>query len=268
MKVDKIEHFYDWSREYWCELSTDTDNRRSHILNFGCWNDGIGNLYQAQLQLFDIFTKILNPIKSESNGLEVGCGIGGNSIRLCLQQPVNMTAMDISNAQLNIAFKHAQELGCGNCMQLVQGDSMLMPFNNEVFDFSICIESSFHYPRLDKYVSEQYRVLKFGARAIIADITCEDSTRVKFRQGNYFYKVDYMKSLLINEGFNVVAIHRLGPYVFEQLYTYVNRFNQRNKSKLAKYWSLVLANYALLYRDGIMGYDLFEIIKEPEIQKV
>ncbi|MEA3464447.1 MAG: class I SAM-dependent methyltransferase [Thermodesulfobacteriota bacterium] len=259
--TEKIEYFYNWSRDYWYELGADSDKGLSSLLNFGCWDSGTVNLYQAQQQLFDVCTQKLCPIQSNACGLEVGCGIGGNSIRLCQQQPVNMTAMDISTSQLNIAINKAQALGCANRIKFVSGDSMAMPFDDEMFDFSICIESTFHYPRLDRYVAEQHRVLKPGAKAIIADITCEDPTQVKFRQGNHFYSVQRMQKLLLESGFKIIDIHRIGSSVFEAFYRYMCHFNQQRKTKVTRYWSLVLLNYVSLYRQGVMGYDIFEIVK-------
>ena len=257
-----VEDFYNWSREYWIGLSSDPLAEFAGLLNFGCWDAGAKNLYTAQLRLFDLCTHWLHPLDIDASGLEIGCGLGGNSTRLCANNPIHMTAMDVSTAQLDIARQRAESLGFDSSrVRFVNGSSMNMPFADDFFDFSICIESSFHYPELDTFVAEQKRILKPGAKAVIADITCEDDTKIRFRQGNYFYSTERMIKLLENNGLEVVSLQNIGPHVFNSLYAYACSYNQDKKSKLSKYWNLVLSNYASLFQKGLMGYHIFEIQK-------
>lgn len=258
---EEIDDFYNWSRQYWIEFSTDPVHGFAGLLNFGCWDQDARNLYHAQLRLFERYTSFLQPFADNTCGLEIGCGLGGNSIRLCEEFFVQMVALDISPAQLEIASQRASVAGCLDRLEFVHGSSMDMPFVNQQFDFSICIESTFHYSNLGEFVAEQARVLKPGAKAIIADITCEDSSRVRFRQGNYFYSVEQMRLLLRHNGLELVALHRIGEHVFNPIYDYFRFFSGSEKSKLKKYWSLVFSNYASLYKQGLMGYDIFEIQK-------
>ena len=258
---EEINDFYNWSRQYYSELSSDPVKGFSGLLNFGCWDQNAHNLYYAQLRLFERYCSYLQPFVTNARGLEIGCGLGGNSIRLCEQFTVHMTAMDISPSQLDIAAQRASMAGCCDQLNFVHGNSMDMPFEDQHFDFSICIESTFHYPNLNAFVSEQSRVLKPGAKAIIVDITCEDSSKVRFRHGNYFYSVAKMEKLLHQNGLELVELHRIGQHVFQPLYDYFCVFSGEEKSKLKKYWSLVFSNYASLYHKGLMGYDIFEIQK-------
>ena len=265
MKQDntgKIGDFYNWIRDYWGELSRDPGNGFSGLLNFGCWDTKPANLYKAQDRLFDVCVEGLRPFHANTKGLEVGCGIGGNSLRLCLKEPVRMTAIDISEEQLKIAQQLAIDAGCEHKIRYMFGDSMEMPFEAEMFDFSICIESTFHYSAIDRFVAEQVRVLKPGAMAVIADITCEKVSKVRFQAGNNFYSVDYMAGLLESSGLEILNLNRIGAYVFEPLYKYVRDYNVNCKLKVAKYWNLVLYNYANLAQKGLMGYDIY-LVKKP-----
>jgi len=259
---ESIDQFYNWIRNYWCALSQDPVNGCSGLLNFGCWDNNPANLYEAQDRLFNICIQELRPFQAESKGLEVGCGIGGNSLRLCLNEPVTMTAIDISEDQLTVATKLADEAGCGDKITYMHGNSMAMPFNSGSFDFSICIESTFHYSSVARFIMEQKRVLKPGKLAVIADITCEKYEKVKFRKGNFFCSMSYLTGLLKKSGLEILNVNRIGPYVFEPLYRYVSDYNTYNHSKVAKYWNLVLCNYANLARRGLMGYDIF-VVRKP-----
>lgn len=263
LAITEVDNFYRRITGYWSELSYDPERGSTGLLNFGCWDSGDQNLHDAQLRLFEIIAELLKPVRKNASGLEVGCGIGGNVIRLCECYPVNMTALDISQAQLEVAMQRADRTGNATRINFIHGDAMNMPFENALFDFSICIESSFHYPEISRYVKEQFRVIKPGAKVIIADITCEDNSKVKFRQGNHFYSVHFMRNLLLEQGFNVINVHRIGQYVFAPLYDYLKKFSARKKSKTSKYWNLVLMNYSALCREGTMGYDIFEIEKPP-----
>ena len=163
-----------------------------------------------------------------------------------------------------VASKRAAERGCDSQIDFVLGNAMAMPFEDETFDFSVCIESSFHYAQLDHFVAEQFRVLKPGGKAVIADITCEDNSKIKFRKGNYFYTASHMLSLLQEHGLEVVSHQRIGPFVFESLYNCICEFNKSHKAKIAKYWQLVMTNYANLSRNGVMGYDVFSVKKAQD----
>ena len=259
--VEEIEFFYSWAREYWCRLCSDPEKGYSGLCNFGYWCEGITNLYDAQESLYNVCVEKVRPFKPGFKGLEIGCGSGGISMRLCKEESVHMTALDISKVQIDWATERASEAGFGSELRYVLGDSMDMPFEDEMFDFSLCVESSFHYERLDSFVAEQRRILKPGAKAVIADITCEDPSGVKFRQGNYFYSVDYMTELLKKYDLEVLSVQHIGSEVFNSLYEHMYEFSKNEKTKVSKYWNLVLSNYSSLSRKGLMDYVIFEIIK-------
>ena len=259
--VEEIEFFYSWSRDYWYRLGSDKEKGFSGLLNFGYWDKDIANLYKAQQHLYNVCIEKIRPFRNKAKGLEIGCGSGGNSMRLCKEEPVHMTALDISKVQIDWAKKRAVEAGYGSELRFVQGDSMDMPFEDEMFDFSLCIESSFHYEKLARFVAEQRRVLKPGAKAVIADITCEDPSGVKFRQGNYFYAVDTMKDLLQENDLEILSLQHIGSEVFDSLYKCMYEFSKSEKNKVSKYWNLVLSNYSALSGKGLMDYVIFEIKK-------
>lgn len=232
------------------------------MLNFGYWPEGIGNLFEAQSRFVEEIEALLPPMSAGTMGLEIGCGIGGVSIKVLKDHPdLRMTALDISTAQLIITAKHAQEAGVSDRLKTRQGDAMALPFTPGSFDLTLCIESTFHYEDKAKFMHCNFNVLKPGGCTVLADITCEDNDRVRFRQGNYFESRQTYIDLAAEAGFEVESISDIGPSVFSPLYRFIREFNQTRRLHSGKYWSVVLRNYEELCAQGLMGYHLFRLKK-------
>lgn len=259
--VRDVGDFYAWSRDYWVDLGRDDDGACSGMLNFGLWEENTEKMFDAQENLRRLIVRCLGGLPPGSRGLDIGCGIGGAAIRLARERDVAMTGMDLVPAQLEIGRGLAEKAGAAGRIEFRPGSSMNMPFQDEAFDFSYCIESSFHYPDKRAFFRENFRVLKPGAAAVVADITCEDNARVSFRKGNYFPALAEMRRLMGEAGFLVEDTVRIGDRVFQPLLSYVEKFNAGQRGKLRRYWNLVLKNYAVLFDQGKMGYDIFVLRK-------
>ena len=69
-----------------------------------------------------------------SEVLELGCGVGAQTVILCRQCPdIRLTAVDISADSLSIAKKRCSELGFEN-VDFVRADLYDLPFAPESFD--------------------------------------------------------------------------------------------------------------------------------------
>lgn len=259
--VREVGDFYAWSRDYWIDLGRRADGAGSGMLNFGLWEEHTGNMFDAQENLRRLIVRCLGALPPGARGLEIGCGIGGAAIRFAQEREVALTCMDLVPAQLEIGRKLARTAGVEGRIEFRQGSSMDMPFQNGAFDFSYCIESSFHYPDKPAFFRENFRVLKPGAVAVVADITCENNSLVTFRKGNYFCSVEETRQLMHESGFAVEEIVRIGDRVFHPLRAYVEKFNAGRRDKLCRYWNLVLKNYAELCDQGSMGYEIFVLRK-------
>ena len=259
-----ITDFYALIRDHWGELTAFRAGARTAMLNFGHWPEGTASLHEAQQAFLARITDALPAAATAARGLEIGCGIGGISLGVLQRLPqARLVGLDISPQQLALARAHADAGGVGARFDAVQADAMALPFADGCFDFSLCIESSFHYPDKTRFVAEAARTLRPGGRLVLADITCDDVSRVQFRQGNFFDSPTRYLGWLEAAGLRVVHAEDLGPHVYGPLLQHVRAHNETRRSRVGRYWSLVLANYEQLQREGAMGYWLF-VVDRPE----
>jgi len=263
--VHEVSDFYAQNRDYWIALGSKAAAPPTVMLNFGYWSNGVDHLYEAQQSL--VHRIIASIPRDGAQGVEVGCGIGGISINVLKQLPhARMTGVDIAEGQLALAQANARAHGVQDRFQAQQGDSMALPLQDNAFDFGLCIESSFHYDNKPAFFGEIFRTLRPGGHAVVADITCSRVQGVRFRQGNYFESAETYHGLIRDAGFELVSTEDIGPQVYGPLYQHVHEFNAgqpNGRSRISKYWSLVLNNYRELAQDGDMGYHIF-VLKKPE----
>ncbi len=255
--IQQVAGFYNWSRNYWIELASLPDGTTSGMLNFGLWQEDTTTLFDAQENLRREVFRHLPALAGGAAGLEIGCGIGGAAVRLAKERDVHLTCLDLVAEQLELGRSLADRHGLGAQIDFTLGSSMSMPFDDSSFDFSYCIESSFHYPDNQAFLRENQRVLKPGAATLIADITCSDNSRVGFRRGNHYRSVTDMTAAMLAAGFTDVGVTRIGDRVFKPLQAFAEAFGHGRRDKLQKYWRLVLRNYEKLWEEGVMGYDIF-----------
>jgi MPBQ/MSBQ methyltransferase len=259
---DEIDDFYRHIRGYWGHLSAPQTGSGSGMLNFGYWKDDCPDLYNAQLNFLENLLNTIDHQSCVSNGLEIGCGIGGISIGVLNKLPNSrMAAIDISPDQLKIAHDNAKIAGLSSRLTFREESSMEMSFDSNFFDFTLCIESSFHYADKKSFFDENFRVLKAGGQAVLADITCENVERIAFRKGNHFESWSYYVALAEESGFVVESVEDVGLLVYPQLYQFILKFNKQNREFNGKYWSVVLRNYAILAKEKLMGYHFFRFRK-------
>jgi len=258
----EISDFYALIRDYWCDLSSVGASERSCMLNFGFWPEGVETLHEAQQAFLDRILLDGPQLPTGQCGLEIGCGIGGISINVLLRRTgVHMTALDIAEPQLALARGNAARYGVQDRFIGVAGNSMELPLGDAQFDFSLCIESSFHYDDKERFLREAFRTLKPGGVMVLADITCRRIDAIRFRQGNHFESPETYLRLVEKTGFELQSAQDIGPQVYGPLYRFLSEFNLTQRSAVSRYWSLVLSNYSQLVASGDMGYYVFTLRK-------
>lgn len=100
--------------------------------------------------------------------LEVGCAGGLLCHRLKEQLPnAEITGLDFDIGHINFAKKKAKELNL-QC-HFIAGDATQLPFEENIFD-TCYSHTVMNFCDPEKFVKEQYRVLKPGGRMIVMDV--------------------------------------------------------------------------------------------------
>lgn len=124
-----------------------------------------------------IFDKIeekmpMNGIKKEAvemlRGKILEVGIGSGASLKYYKKDLDITGIDFSIGMLNLAKEKSIDLELKN-IKLLEMDIENMSFKNEIFDsvFSSCVFCTI--PNPEKGISEVYRVLKIGGKAIFIE---------------------------------------------------------------------------------------------------
>ncbi len=96
--------------------------------------------------------------------LEIGCGMGMDSVRLA-RCGFQVTALDLTEAALDVARRYAREQAAHVDFRL--GNAERLDFADESFDAVYSFGVLHHTPHPDKAVAELHRVLKPGGRAFV-----------------------------------------------------------------------------------------------------
>jgi ubiquinone/menaquinone biosynthesis C-methylase UbiE len=100
--------------------------------------------------------------------LEIAPGPGYFCIELAKLGKYQITGLDISKSFVEIARRNAKEAGYK--IDFREGNASAMPFQDATFDFTFCQAAFKNFSEPVKAISEMYRVLKPGGRAVIADM--------------------------------------------------------------------------------------------------
>ncbi|XP_073027136.1 24-methylenesterol C-methyltransferase 2-like [Primulina eburnea] len=95
--------------------------------------------------------------------LDAGCGVGGPMRAIASHSGANVVGITINEYQVNRARMHNKKAGLDNLCEVVCGNFLQMPFDENSFDGAYSIEATCHAPKLEEVYSEIYRVLKPGS---------------------------------------------------------------------------------------------------------
>ena len=140
----------------------------------------IQHVYDSIAEHFDVTrykpwpetTKFAEKLEPGSQVLDIGCGNGRNS-RYLASKGFQVTGIDISPAQVEIAKKRAEKELPENPIQFHVADATKLPFQDGQFSAVLYIATLHHLPSADerlKSLIEIFRVLKPGG------LTCHSRT--------------------------------------------------------------------------------------------
>jgi SAM-dependent methyltransferase len=117
--------------------------------------------YRAHYNLRDLFASLQG---SSGSLLEIGCGIGVDSIQLA-KAGFDVTAVDLTENALQVAKEFAAHRGVTIDFQLANAEQL--DFADASFDAVYSFGVLHHTPDIEKAVGEVHRVLKPGGTAYV-----------------------------------------------------------------------------------------------------
>ena len=111
-----------------------------------------------------------------------------------LLKPTSITGIDISDGMLEIGRKKINRLGLQNTIELLNGDSETIKFEDNTFDAVTVAFGVRNFQNLEKGMSEILRVLKPGGKLVVLEFSKPKIPLVKS-----FYNL-YMKKVTPNMG--------------------------------------------------------------------
>lgn len=131
--------------------------------------------------------KVLKIVKKENPKLilDIATGTGDLAILLSKVNPDKIIGLDLSNGMLEVGRKKIAEKELTNLIEMVQGDSENLPFEDNHFDVITVSFGVRNFENLKKGLSEIYRVLKPTGTLVILEFS--QPTQFPMKQLYSFY---------------------------------------------------------------------------------
>lgn len=112
----------------------------------------------------------LSGFKSGMHILDVGCGIGGSTRRLAHETGCRATGVDLSDEYIRVAERLTQLLSMQDQVGFHACSALSLPFNENSFDGVWSLQMNMNIEDKQTWLSEIYRVLKPGSRAVLYEV--------------------------------------------------------------------------------------------------
>ena len=136
--------------------------------------------------------KILKIIASKNpkNILDIATGTGDLAILMSETNASKIIGLDISAGMLEVGRKKIAAKNLSNKIEMIQGDSENLPFQDNTFDAITVAFGIRNFENLEKGLSEILRVLKPNGIFVILETSVP--TKFPFKQGYSFYMKTFM----------------------------------------------------------------------------
>ncbi|KAL9448947.1 hypothetical protein AB3S75_010979 [Citrus x aurantiifolia] len=122
-----------------------------------------GKSHRDATRLHEEMAVDLIDVKAGDCILDVGCGVGGPMRAIAAHSRANVVGITINEYQVNRARLHNKKAGLDSLCEVVCGNFLKMPFEDNHFDGAYSIEATCHAPKLEDVYAEVFRVLKPGS---------------------------------------------------------------------------------------------------------
>ncbi|OYP33938.1 methyltransferase domain-containing protein [Rhodopirellula sp. MGV] len=150
-------------------------------IHHGLWS-GNESSFQAQCQLTDTLADLIQ-VDSRDQVVDIGCGMGGSSIRLAKHRGCHVTGVTLSPIQRRWAAVTASLKGQSKRTRFIADDAERIQFSENQFDVVWSIECTEHLYDKPAFFQNAARWLRPGGRMAIAVwFEGQDTSRHDHRQ--------------------------------------------------------------------------------------
>lgn len=221
------------------------------MLNFGYW-EGTSDPVVAQDNLCSLVGGIAE-LGSASKMVDVGSGLSAPAARW----KSSFNSLDINCVNINFQqLCFARKAG----LSLLNATSTALPFSDRSVDRIVALESAQHFRPLDWFVRESKRVLEPGGLLVIA-MPVLSRAHPFFKLGilswtwsSEHYELEYVKSVIERNGFEIKEIRHIGHQVYEPLTGYYVQNRDSLRDRILKKYPAFLEN--ILHRSLIKMADV------------
>lgn len=128
--------------------------------------------------------------KNPETILDIATGTGDLAILLSKSNANKIVGLDLSAGMLEVGKEKVKALGLQNRIEMIQGDSENLPFQDNTFDAITVAFGVRNFETLEKGLAEILRVLKPNGIFVILETSVP--TKFPFKQGYNFYMKTFM----------------------------------------------------------------------------
>lgn len=121
--------------------------------------------------------------------LDIATGTGDFAIAALKLNPDSVVGIDISTEMLAVGREKIVKKGLENKIQLFEGDSENIRFDNNSFDVITVAFGVRNFENLEKGISEMYRVLDTGGKLVVLEFSKPRKFPIKQIYNFYFFKI-------------------------------------------------------------------------------
>lgn len=147
---------------------------------------------------YDRFLKRLGH-KRDARALDIGCGIGANTVRL-VRHGYRVTAADYSEAILPRTHANMERHGIADRVTIQREDITALTFADGTFDLTLCWGVLMHIPSIVPALDELTRVTAPGGYVVLAEINSGSPEARAFRAAWQTVKRGKVNSRHVPEG--------------------------------------------------------------------
>ncbi len=271
-----------------------------NMLNFGYWDDKSNDPLQAQHKLSSIVgefaclqnARILLDVgsgfsapaiqwNSQYNSLQILClNLNLHQLRSGLADTIMSNGNRKENKSTEIASLHSSENSNDNVFHM-NATSMILPLRDNSVDRVIAFESAQHFKPLIQFIRESKRILQDSTGLMVVAMPVVKNISepllhlplfvklgiLSLTWASEHYKLEYILSMIKNEGLRIKEVRYIGSNVYEPLASYYINNRKKLKSMIMKEYPQFLET--ILYKsllklktashDGIIEYVLLKI---------